>query len=245
MLRLAHFLIGSLSLIISTTAQSTELKVFSSRAVWTVLRELSSEIERDTGVKLILVTGLSSEFIKRIHAGEPFDVVAAPPPVLDELIRNDKVSPSSKMNLVRSEVGVLVQAGAPKPDVRSVEAFKQALLTARSITYLPVPGVPQMLEKLGLKEALAPKVIVPESEISAELVARGEAEIGILVITQAFTTPGVELAGPLPKELQRYSVFGGAVSSTSKAPDAARRVLKYLKSPRALEVIKAQGMEAL
>src|SRR4029079_6768076 len=117
--------------------------------------------------------------------------------------------------LVRSAVGVVIRAGAPKPDINSVEAYKQALLRAKSITYLPVPGVPQLLEQLGLKDALASKTTVPDTEISAELVAKGEIELAILVITQAFTTPGVELAGPLPQEIQRYSVFGGAISAVS------------------------------
>ena len=176
------------------------------------MQEIGPGFEKETGHKLTLVTGLSPEFLKRINAGEPFDVIAAPPPVLDGLIKSGKVAASSKVNLVRSAVGVVVRAGAPKPDVSSVEAFKQTLLKAKSITYLPVPGVPQMLEQLGLKDALASKTEVPDTEISTELVARGEIELAIIVVTQAFTTPGVELAGPLPKEIQRYSVFGGAIS---------------------------------
>lgn len=166
-------------------------------------------------------------------------------PALDGLIKSGKVTASSKVNLVRSAVGVVVRAGAPKPDVSSVEAFKQTLLKAKSITYLPVPGVPQLLERLGLKEALASKTKVPETEISTELVAKGEIELAIIVVTQAFTTPGVELAGPLPKEIELYSVFGGAISTTSQAPGPAQSLLDFLKTPRALEVIKAQGMEPM
>jgi len=243
MMRIVAVLIGSL--LLSTVANSAELKVFASRAVWTVLQEIGPGFEKETGHKLTLVTGLSPEFLKRINAGEPFDVIAAPPPVLDGLIKSGKVAASSKVNLVRSAVGVVVRAGAPKPDVSSVEAFKQTLLKAKSITYLPVPGVPQLLEQLGLKDALASKIKVPDTEISTELVARGEIELAIIVVTQAFTTPGVELAGPLPKEIQRYSVFGGAISTASQAPGPAQRLLDSLKTPRALEIIKAQGMEPM
>jgi molybdate transport system substrate-binding protein len=243
--RIFPVLVSSLLLIISTAASAAELKVFASRAVWTVLQEIGPEYERETGDRLTLVTGLSPEFLKRVNAGEPFDVIAAPPPALDGLIKSGKIVASSKVNLVRSAVGVIVRAGASKPDVSSVESFKQTLLKAKSITYLPVPGVPQLLEQLGLKDALASKTTVPDTEISAELVAKGEIELAILVVTQAFTTPGVELAGPLPQEIQRYSVFGGAISAASQAPAPAHRLLGYLKSPRALEVIKAQGMEAL
>jgi molybdate transport system substrate-binding protein len=229
----------------STVANSAELKVFASRAVWTVLKEIGPGFEKETGHKLTLVTGLSDQFLPRIYASEPFDVVAAPPPVLDKLIKDGKLAASSKVNLVRSAVGVIVRAGAPKPDISSVEAFKQTLLKAKSITYLPVPGVPQMLERLGLKDALAAKTKVPDSEISTELVAKGEIELAIIVVTQAFTTPGVELVGPLPKEILSYSTFGGAISSTSQAPAAAQALLNSLKSPRALEVIKVQGMEPM
>ena len=245
MMRLVWTFVGSLLLIMSTVAHSAELKVFASRAVWTVLQEIGPGFEKETGHKLTLVTGLSPEFLKRINAGESFDVIAAPPPALDGLIKNGKVEASSKVNLVRSAVGVVVRAGAPKPDVSSVEAFKQTLLKAKSITYLPVPGVPQLLERLGLKEALASKTRVPDTEISTELVARGEIELAIIVVTQAFTTPGVELAGPLPKEIQSYSVFGGAISTGSQAPGPAQHLLDFFRTSRALEVIKAQGMEPM
>jgi molybdate transport system substrate-binding protein len=245
MMRLVWTFVGSLLLIMSTVAHSAELKVFASRAVWTVLQEIGPGFEKETGHKLTLVTGLSPEFLKRINAGESFDVIAAPPPALDGLIKNGKVEASSKVNLVRSGVGVVVRAGAPKPDVSSVEAFKQTLLKAKSITYLPVPGVPQLLERLGLKEALASKTRVPDTEISTELVARGEIELAIIVVTQAFTTPGVELAGPLPKEIENYSVFGGAISTGSQAPGPAQHLLDLFRTSRALEVIKAQGMEPM
>jgi molybdate transport system substrate-binding protein len=225
-------------------AQSAELKVFASRAVYTVLREIGPDFEKNTGHKLTLTTGLSSAFAERFNTGE-FDVIAAPPPVLDRLIKSDKLIASSKVNLVRSVVGVVVRAGAPKPDISSVEAFKQTLLKSKSITYLPTPGVPQMLERLGLKDTLASKTTVPKTEISTELVAKGEIELAIIVATQAYTTPGVELVGPLPTEIRFYGTFGGGISSTSKAPDAGRSLLQLFKSPPAIEVIKAQGMEPL
>jgi len=226
-------------------ARSAELKIFTSRAISTVLAEIGPEFERSSGHKLNVITGLSSEFVGRINGGETFDVIAAPPPALDALIKSGKVAADSKTNLVRSASGVAVRAGAPKPDISSVEAFKRALLNATSITYLPVPGVPQVIERLGLKDALASKVTIPSTDISSELVAKGEIELGILPITQMFTTPGVELAGLLPAEIQFYTSFGGAVSATSKAPDATRDLLRFLKGPTAIPVIKAQGMEPM
>ena len=227
------------------TAHSAELKIFASRAIWTVLTKSGPEFEKNSGHSLNVSTGLSSEFVRRINAGETFDVIAAPPAALDGVINSGKVAPDSKTNLARSAYGVAIRAGALKPDISSVEAFKRALLNAKSITYLPVPGVPQMIERLGLKDAIASKVTIPNTDISSELVAKGEVELGIIAITQTFTTPGVELVGPLPAEIQFYTNFGGAVSATSKAPDASRDLLKFLKGPTALQVIKAQGMEPI
>ena len=227
------------------TARSAELKIFASRAIWTVLAEIGPEFEKNSGHKLNVITGLSSEFVGRINAGETFDVIAAPPATLDGLIKNGKVSADSKTNLARSAYGVAVRAGAPKPDISSVEAFKRALLNAKSITYLPVPGVPQMIQRLGLWDAIASKVTIPNTDISSELVAKGEIELGIVAITQTLTTPGVELVGPLPPEIQFYTNFGGAVSATSKSADAARDLLIFLKGPTAIRVIKAQGMEPI
>lgn len=108
-----------------------------------------------------------------------------------------------------------------------------------------MPGVPQLIERLGLKDAVASKVTIPKTDISCELVAKAEIELGIVAITQTFTTPGVALAGPLPVEIQMYTDFGGAISAGSKASDAARDLLMFLKSPTAIRVIKAQGMEPI
>jgi molybdate transport system substrate-binding protein len=227
------------------TAHSAELKIFASRAIWTVLAEIGLEFEKNSGHKLNVITGLSPDFVGRINVGEPFDVIAAPPAALDGLIKSGKVTADSKTTLARSAYGIAIRAGAPKPDISSVEAFKRALLNAKSITYLPVLGVPQLIERLGLKDEIASKVTIPSTDISSELVAKGEVELGIVVITQTFTTPGVELAGPLPPEIQFYTNFGGAVSATSKSADAARDLLVFLKGPTAISVIKAQGMEPI
>src|SRR5205085_6938028 len=111
------------------------------------------------------------------------------------------------------DAGVEVRAGAPKPKIATVDEFKQALLNAKSIAYLSFAGVPQLIERIGLTEALKTKSIVPDADIVSELVAKGEVELGIIVITQILTTPGVELVGPLPPELRISSSFAGAISS--------------------------------
>jgi molybdate transport system substrate-binding protein len=232
-------------LALSTSATSDELKIFSSRAIWTVLEEVGANFERETGHKLNVTSGLSTAFAKRINAGEPFDLMFAPPASLDALIKAGKLDPGTRTVLVSSDVGVGVRAGAPKPDISTVEAFKQTLLKAKSITYLGVPGVPQMLERIGMADAIKPKAVVPDEDIGSELVAKGEVELVIVVITQILTTSGVDLVGPLPPEIRIGTSFGGAVSANTKAPDAARNLIQFLKSPDTVKVIRAQGMNPI
>lgn len=236
---------GVLALTSQTAATAAELKIFASPAVSTVLDKIGPELEKNTGHKLNVTMGLSTELVERINAKEAFDVIAVPVPVVDRLIKSGNVTADTKTTLLRSANGVLVRAGAPKPDVSSVEAFKRALREAKSISYLPVPGVPQLIERLGLKDAIASKVTIPKSDIAAELVAEGKVELTIIAITEAYTVPGVALAGPLPPEIQFYTTFGGAVSANSQTPDAALALLKFFKSPTAIPVIKEQGMEPI
>jgi molybdate transport system substrate-binding protein len=236
-------ILSTLSLLVFTNcATCAELRIFASRAIWTVLQEVGPTFEHTTGHKLNVTTGLSPAFAKRINAGEPFDLMFAPPVSLDAYIKDGKLDSSTRTVLVSSDVGVGVRAGASKPDISSVEAFKQTLLNAKSITYLPVPGVPQMLERIGMANAIKSKAVIPDDDIGSELVAKGEVELVIVVITQILTTPGLDLVGPLPTELRVTTSFGGAVSTSTRAPAAASDLIKYLKSGETVKVIRAQGM---
>ncbi len=227
----------------NSAATAAELKVFTSRAIATVLDKIGPEFERTSGHKLNVISGFSPNFVKQINAGEVFDVVVGPPRTIDGLIKDGKVTADTRTNLVRSGLGVAIRTGAPKPDITSVEAFKRALLNAKSIGYLPTGAVQQLVDLLGIADAIKSKVTIPASDIVSELVARGELELGVVVITQILTTPGVELVGPLPAEIQSYAVFTAGVSGNSKAPGAAGDLIKFLTGPTAIPVIKSQGME--
>ena len=130
-------------------ANAADVKVFTARAIATVLEKVGPEFERTTGHKLDVVSGFGPVFVRQINAGDPFDVFVSIPPTIDALFRDGKLLANSRTNLVRSGVGVAVRAGAPKPDISSVEAFKQALLNAKSVGYLPTAGVPQLVERLN------------------------------------------------------------------------------------------------
>ena len=162
------------------------------------------------------------------------------------MIKDGKLIADTRTNLVRSGIGVEVRAGAPKPDISLVEAFKQALLNAKSITFLQTGSgayVARLIERLGIADAIKSKVRRPDTDIVSELVAKGDIELGLVVMTQILTSPGVELVGPLPAEVQSYVTFTAAVSADSKAPQAARDLIKFLLGPSAIPVIKSQGME--
>jgi molybdate transport system substrate-binding protein len=229
-----------------SAANAAEVKVFTARAIATVLDKIGSEFERTSGNKLNVISGLSSQFVRQINAGEPFDIVISGSDAIDGLIKDGKIIADTRINLVRSGIGVEVRSGAPKPDISSVEAFKRALLNAKSIGYLKVGSgayLAPVLDRLGISQAIASKVTRPDTDIVSELVAKGEIELGMVVITQIMTTPGVELVGPLPSEIQSYVTFAAGVSANAKAPGVARALLKFLQGPRALPVIKSQGME--
>jgi molybdate transport system substrate-binding protein len=230
-----------------TGTHAAELKVFATRSIATVLDKIGPEFERATGHKLVVTTDIAIRMVRRINAGEPFDFLVAAPSQIDGLIKDGKIAADTRTNLVRSGIGVQVRAGAPKPDIGSVEAFKRTLLNAKSIAYLKEgqSGVylADLLERLGVAEAIKSKVARPDTDIVSELVAKGEIELGMVVITQILTTQGVELVGPLPEEIQTYVTFTAGVSANSKVPDAARALMMFLKGPTAVPVIKSQGME--
>ncbi len=225
---------------------ATEIKIWTARALATVLAEVGPQFESTTGHKLVVFSGLPPEFASRADAGEPFDIMITGSLPLDRFIKEGRIIAATRTDVARSGIGVEVRAGARKPDISSVEAFKRALLEAKSIAYLRVGSgiyLAGLLERLGVAETIKSKVTRPESDIVSELVAKGEVELGMVVITQILTTPGVELVGPLPPEIQSYVAFTAGVSASSRAPEAGRDLIKFLTGPVAAPVIKAQGME--
>jgi molybdate transport system substrate-binding protein len=227
--------------------EGAQLRVFTTRSIATVLGKIGPDFERRSGRKLSITTDVAVRMVRRISAGEPFDLLVAAPAQIDELIRAGMIIPETRADLARSGIGVVVRAGAPKPDVSSVDGFRRALIAARSIAFLKegqsgvyVAGV---LERLGIADTIRSKLTLPETDIVSELVSRGEIELGIVVITQILTTEGVALAGPLPSEIQAYITFTGGISANSTSIDAAKELMAVLRSPTAIGVMRSQGME--
>lgn len=230
----------------ATEAAAAELKIMTPRSMWTVLKEIGPEFERASRHSLNVQHDIAANLADRIIKGESFDVFVGPPVQIERLVKNSKIIAGTP--IAYSGIGVEVRAGSPKPDISTVDAFKRALLNAKSIGYLKQDGTSGaylhgLFARLGIADAIKSKVVRPDTDIVSELVAKGEIELGMVVITQIMTTPGVELVGPIPKEVQSYVRWNAGVSANSAAPDVARDLIKFLTGPAALPVLKAQGME--
>ena len=227
--------------------QGPSLKVFTTRAIRTVLDQVGPEFEQRSGYRLEIVTDIAAPMVRRVRGGEPFDVLVAAPDQIDALVRDGFISAETRTELARSGIGVAVRQGAPVPDVGSVDSFANTLLNASSIAFLREgqSGVylARLLDSLSVSAAIQHKVVRPDQDIVSQLVAQGEVEIGMVVLTQILTTPGVTLAGPLPDEIQNHVIFVAGVSRQSRVAQAANELLAFLTTPAAHAVMQAQGMQ--
>jgi molybdate transport system substrate-binding protein len=247
------FLAGALTLLAMATTSSSaaELRVFSGGAPKDALTHIAPAFERTSGHRLALTYAIVGEVQKRLLAGEKADVVLVPAPVMDGLDRAGKLRSGSRTPLARVGLAVVVREGAPKPDVATPEAFRTALLKARSITHSDpqTPGgrhIVAMLARLGVTDTPERK-IVPRSAIGggARFIASGEIEIGLYLVSEVLTTKGVAVAGMLPAELQSYIVYNSAILADSAAPEPAGQFLRFLAEPAQQPHWQAAGFEGL
>jgi len=224
-------------------ATGAELKVLAGGSMTASLKELGPKFETATGHKLDITFAATPDLIKMTSS--PFDLGVVPVDVMKNDDARAKFS-GTPANIARVGYGVAVKAGAPKPDVSTLEALKGTLLKAQSIAVFPTSAagafVQRTFERLGIMEVIKDKLKVQAGPVAIpQAVARGEAELGVF-LTNVLLAPGVELAGPFPGDLQQDLVFVGAVSTDSKNADAAKAFLDYLKTPDAVSVFKARGV---
>jgi molybdate transport system substrate-binding protein len=229
-------------------ASSDELRIFGSRVTKMVVDDIGPQFERTTGHKPVVATDVAAVMKRRIEAGEPFDVAVLVNFQTDNLIKEGKLVGDTRADIMKAGIGVAVRRGAKLPDIGTVEAFKQTLLAAKSITYLKEGAstihLDRLFARLGIADALRAKTIKPETESVSEAVAAGEVELGLIVIPNILSVPGAQLVGPIPEEIQSYIVFTAAVSAASPNQQAARDLVAFLRSPAAFSTIKAKGMSA-
>jgi len=234
-------------------AASIDLKVLSTTAMKMVFEELSPRFERETGDRLSVSLGPSTQLEKRLAEGEAADVAIITTAGARELIARGKIVTGSEVLVARSSIGIAVPKGTPKPDISSVEGFKRALLAAKSIAVSkPVGGgqsgahMAKVFDDLGIAEAMRAKAKYGAggaAGLAGLIVLRGEAEIGIQQMAELIAVSGIDVVGPLPKDLQSVTPFTAAILVSASHPEAGRALIAFLTTPAAKSVIKARGLE--
>jgi molybdate transport system substrate-binding protein len=233
------------------TAAATELKVLSATAMKEVLAALASPIERATGCRLAVTCMTSGAVAKQVAGGEAADLIILAATEMAELIRQDKVTADSTIEIARSNIGVGVRKGAPKPDITTPEAFARALIAAKTVAYTdPAAGgasgtyLAGLLDQMGIADKIVTKFAAGgPNGLVGTIVARGDAEIGLHQIPELIAA-GVDLVGPLPPDLQKATVYAVGIPANARQRDASKAVLAFLATPATAEAVKAHGMEA-
>jgi len=239
-------------LALAASSHAAEIKVMTSGAFTAPYLEVIPQFESNTHDKVVTAYGASmgnapDSIPSRLERGEPVDVVILAAPALDDLIKHGKVVPGSRVDLVRSSIGVAVRAGAPKPDISSIEALKRTLLQAKSIAYsASASGVylsQELFPRLGITDEIRAKCKRIANEPVGAVVARGDAEIGFQQISELLPVAGIDYVGPLPPEAQKVTVFSAGIAVGAKEPNAARALIQFLASPVVVAAIKKSGLE--
>ncbi len=242
------------ALLLSGVASAAEVRVMISGGLTAAFKALVPEFERTTGNTVLIAYGPSmgttvNAIPVRLERGEPADVLIMVGYALDDLVKQGKVIADSKVDLVKSPIGIAVKSGAPKPDISSADAVKRALLVARTIAYSDsASGVyvsTEMFAKLGIMDAMKDKARKIPATPVGEIVASGEAEIGLQQISELKPVSGIDIIGPLPDDLQKITVYSAGIAGVSKEPDAGKALIKFLASPAARDTIVKSGLDPI
>lgn len=244
----AGFLVAATaSLLLSHAAGAAEIKVLAPGATREVYLELVPQFEQGSGHKVVTTWSGTADIRKRMAAGEVYDVVIVGAPEVDAFIAQGKMVAGSRIDLMKSGVGVAVRAGAPKPDIGSSETLKQTLLAAGSIGYSTGPSgvhVVSLLERMGIADQIKSKLKqVPSGVRVGSIIASGEAEIGFQQVSELVHAPGVDYVGPLPADVQKITVYSAGIHSGATQPAAAKELVEAFTGPVAAPVIRKHGME--
>jgi molybdate transport system substrate-binding protein len=229
-------------------ARAAEINVLCSNGLKAVVEELVPMFEQKTGNKVVLKFEPSTQIQKRIEAGEAFDLAVMTTPLIDQEIKAGRLAADSRAIIARSGLGLSVRAGSKKPDIKTVESFKQALLNAKSITYATAGAsaapFEALVDKLGIAAQVKPKYnLRPTASLVGEVVANGTVEIGVAPVSEILPVKGVELVGPFPEAVQSYVVMTAGVSTKAKEKAGAKALVDFLMAPANAANIKAKGME--
>ena len=226
---------------------TASIKGISSMATKLVLADLAQAYEQRSGQRVSIESVGGVDAAKRVQAGEAFDVVFLAADAIDKLMASGQVLPGSRVDLVRSGVAVAVRAGAPRPDIASEEAVRQAVLAARSLSYSTGPSgvaLAQLFERWGITGQIKDRIVTaPPGVPVGSLVAKGEVELGFQQLSELMNLAGITVLGPLPPAIQIITTFSAGVCSASQQPEAVRAMLADMNSPAAAETKRRHGME--
>jgi molybdate transport system substrate-binding protein len=227
-------------------AQAAEVRVFCTGAARAAFNELGPQFERASGHKLVTQFDLPPALMRKVDAGEPYDVLILSYDVAN-LVKQGKLAADSRTVLGRYGIGIAVPQGAPRPDVSSPEAFKRALLNAKAIATSGQGSsgryVASLIERLGIAKEVNPKIKSGGAGSAAQFLAKREVDFAVIGLPPVIGVPGVEWAGLIPEELQNWALFTAGLNANAKEADAGRALLNFLKSPAAVAVLKAKGLD--
>jgi molybdate transport system substrate-binding protein len=236
----------------AASAQAETLKILTTGAFKQVVLAMVPDYEARTGTKVDVINETTGVLIKRIDAGETFDVVFIPPQVLATLSGQGKVDAASVRPVARVAIGVAVKAGSPSPAIGTVEQFKKAVLDAHKVAYInPASGgssgiyLEGLFQRLGLSDAVHAKAVLVNGGLVADHITNGEADFAIHQVSEILPVRGVTLVGLLPAEIQNYTVYGVGIAKNTSMAKAAASFVAEMNSPLFGDVIKAKGMEAV
>jgi molybdate transport system substrate-binding protein len=234
----------------ANAASAAEIKLLSASALHPVIDALIPDFERSSRHKVTVGYGTAGAVADRVQRGEAADIILSSVPMIDRLQAQGKVVAGDRLIIAKVGVGAFVRKGAAKPDISSADAFKRAMLAARSIAYPDPAGggasgiyVASLLDRLGIAAEMKPRTKLSTLETLYSSVASGEVEIGFNQVSEIWAQATVELAGPLPSAIQNYTQFAPGIVTGSSQTDAARALVAFLYSPAAKTVLKAKGFE--
>src|SRR4051794_4921232 len=238
------------ALLVARSADAAEVRVLTTGAFKPIVTALVPDFERQSGDTVIVFNDTAGALARRVEGGEAFDLLVLTPQALADLTRTGRGAAGTTVPLARVGVGVAVKEGAPRPDIGTVEAFRRALLDAPSIAMIdPAAGgssgvyLAGLFERLGIADAVKAKAVLVPGGLVAERVVTGQAALAVHQISEILAVKGAALVGPLPAEIQNYTIYAGGIGAAAKQPEAARNFLNLLAGEAARSVLTQKGME--
>jgi len=234
-------------LVSSGAASAAEIKVIGSPGFREAYTDLLPGFETSAGHHVTTIWGGVNEIAKRVADGEVADIVILPAAQIDDLIRQGKLAPETRVDVAKSSIGVAIRMGSPRIDAASSDGIRKALIAAKSIAYSSGPSgvhMADVIQKWGIAGQLKAKTkISPPDTPVGVMIARGDADIGFQQVSELIRIKGIDYLGPLPADIDEITVFSAAVHRNALAPDAAKALVKYLSAPEAAPTIRKTGMD--